>query len=42
LTASYIHFFDLAKEAEPHADSILSHTIFLDDRVKAVVFGFGQ
>ena len=42
MTASYTHILDLAKEAEPPADGILSHTIFLDDRVKAVVFGFWQ
>lgn len=33
---------DLAKEAEPPADGILSRTIFQDDKIKAVVFGFGQ
>jgi quercetin dioxygenase-like cupin family protein len=38
----YIHFLDLAKEAEPPADGILSRTIYQDDQVKAVVFGFGQ
>jgi quercetin dioxygenase-like cupin family protein len=38
----YTHILDLAKEAEPPADGILSRTIFQDDLVKAVVFGFGQ
>jgi quercetin dioxygenase-like cupin family protein len=38
----YKHILDLAKEAEPPADGILSRTIFEDDRMKAVVFGFGQ
>jgi hypothetical protein len=39
---SYIHILDLAKEAEPPGDGILSRTIFQDVRIKAVVFGFGQ
>lgn len=38
----YTHIFDLAKEAEPPADGILSRTIYQDDQTKAVVFGFGQ
>ena len=39
---NYTHILDLAKEAEPPADGILSRTIFQDDQVKAVIFGFGQ
>jgi quercetin dioxygenase-like cupin family protein len=39
---TYTHILDLAKEAEPPADGILSRTIFQDDKLKAVVFGFGQ
>ena len=39
---TYMHILDLAKEAEPPADGILSRTIFQDDKIKAVVFGFGQ
>lgn len=39
---TYTHILDLAKEAEPPADGILSRTIFQDDKIKAVVFGFGQ
>ncbi len=39
---TYTHILDLAKEAEPPADSILSRTVFQDDRIKAVIFGFGQ
>jgi quercetin dioxygenase-like cupin family protein len=42
VTTSYTHLLDLAKEAEPPADGILSRTIFQDDRLKAVLFGFGQ
>jgi quercetin dioxygenase-like cupin family protein len=39
---SYTHILDLAKEAEPPADGILSRPIHQDDKIKAVVFGFGQ
>jgi quercetin dioxygenase-like cupin family protein len=42
MTNTYTHILDLVKEAEPPADGILSRTIFQDDQVKAVVFGFGQ
>jgi quercetin dioxygenase-like cupin family protein len=39
---NYTHILDLVQEAEPPEDGILSRTIFQDDRVKAVIFGFGQ
>lgn len=42
MTTTYTHFLDLAKEAEPPADGVLSKTIYQDDQIKAVVFGFGQ
>jgi len=42
MTTTYTHFLDLAKETEPPADGILSRTIYQDDQVKAVIFGFGQ
>ena len=42
MTTAYTHILDLAKEAEPPADGILSRTVFQNDRLKAVVFGFGQ
>jgi quercetin dioxygenase-like cupin family protein len=42
MSTNYTHFLDLAKEAEPPSDGILSKTIFQDDQVKAVVFGQGQ
>ena len=42
MTNSYTHILDLSKEAEPPSDGILSRTIFQDDFVKAVVFGFGH
>jgi quercetin dioxygenase-like cupin family protein len=39
---AYTHILDLAREAEPPSDGILSRTIYQDERVKAVLFGFGQ
>ena len=39
---TYTHILDLAKEAEPPADGKVSKIVFEDDRIKAVVFGFGQ
>lgn len=33
---------DLAKEVEPPDDGILTRTLYNDDDVKAVIFGFGQ
>ena len=42
MTNNYTYIIDLAKEAEPPADGILSRTLFNDDHVKAVIFGFGQ
>ena len=42
MTTNYTHILDLAKEAESPTDGILSRTIYQDDQIKAVVFGFGQ
>ena len=42
MTASYAHFSDLAKEVQPPDKGILSRTLFSDDRLKAVAFGFAQ
>ena len=39
---NYTHIIDLAKEVEPPDDGILTRTLFNDDDVKAVIFGFGQ
>jgi quercetin dioxygenase-like cupin family protein len=33
---------DLAKDAQPPDKGILSRTVFNDDRLKAVLFGFAQ
>ena len=42
MTTPYTHVLDVAKEAQPPEKGILSRTLFTDDRVKAVIFGFGQ
>ena len=42
MATPYTYILDLAKEADPPADGILSRTVYQDDRVKAAVFGFGQ
>jgi len=36
------HFSDLAKEVQLPDKGILSRTLFNDDRLKVVVFGFAQ
>ena len=42
MTTTYTHFSDLAKEVQPPDKGILSRTLFNDDRLKAVAFGFAQ
>lgn len=42
MNSAYTHFVDLAKEVEPPDDGILTRTLFNDDHVKVVIFGFGQ
>ncbi len=42
MNSNFTHILDLAKEAEPPANGILSRTILQDNQVKGVVFGFGQ
>ncbi len=41
MTPTYLHISDLATQIEPPEDAILSRTLQNDDRVKAVLFGFG-
>ena len=41
MSEHYTHIVDLAKEVEPPGDGILTRTLFDDDQVKAVIFGFG-
>jgi quercetin dioxygenase-like cupin family protein len=40
--SQYTLFLDLAKEVQPPDKGILSRTLFGDDRLKVVLFGFGQ
>ena len=42
MSQGFTHIVDLAKEVEPPEDGILTRTLFNDDNVKAVIFGFGQ
>jgi len=42
MSQEFTHVVDLAKEVEPPADGILTRTLFNNDDVKAVIFGFGQ
>jgi hypothetical protein len=38
----YTLLVDLAKEVQPPEKGILSRTLFNDDWMKAVIFGFGR
>jgi quercetin dioxygenase-like cupin family protein len=40
MSAAYTYFADLAREAVPPPDGILSRTLYQDDHLKAVLFGF--
>lgn len=40
MSPTFTFFADLAKEAAPPPDGILSRTLYNDDQVKVVVFGF--
>ena len=42
MTMTYTHFSDLAKEVQPPDKGILSRTLYNDDRLKVVLFGFAQ
>jgi quercetin dioxygenase-like cupin family protein len=42
MSPSYTHISDLAAQAEPPAQGILSRTIHNDEQLKAVVFGFDE
>ena len=42
MNQSYTHLVDLAKDVEPPKDDILTRTLFNDDHVKTVIFGFGD
>jgi quercetin dioxygenase-like cupin family protein len=40
MDSPYTHFADLAAEVEPPADGTLSRTLYQDDGLKVVLFGF--
>src|SRR5499427_9982200 len=42
MTTTYTLFSDLAKEVQPPDKGILSRTLYNDDRLKVVLFGFAQ
>lgn len=42
MSNDYTHIIDLAKEVEPSDNGILTRTLFNNDEVKAVIFGFGS
>ena len=42
MTTSYTHFSDLTQETQPPDKGILSRTLFSNDRLKVVLFGFAQ
>jgi quercetin dioxygenase-like cupin family protein len=42
MNSGYTHVRDLAKEAQPPEKGILSRTLYQDERLKVVLFGFAQ
>jgi quercetin dioxygenase-like cupin family protein len=42
MTLPYTHLPDLAKEVQPPDKGILSRTLYNDDRLKVIAFGFAQ
>ena len=42
MSPAYTQIANLAAQAEPPAEGILSRTIYNDEQLKAVVFGFDQ
>ena len=42
MTTTYTHFSELAQEVRPPDKGILSRTLYNDDRLKVVLFGFAQ
>jgi len=42
MSQSYTHIVDLAQEVQPPGDGILTRTLFNNDDLKAVVFGFAS
>jgi quercetin dioxygenase-like cupin family protein len=42
MQTNYTYLSDLAKEIQPPVKGILSRTLYNDDRLKVVLFGFAQ
>lgn len=42
MTAQYIHLPNLSQEADIPVNGILSRTLYQDDHVKVVIFGFAE
>jgi quercetin dioxygenase-like cupin family protein len=42
MTTAYTHLGDLSKEVRPPDHGILSRTLFNDEQLKAILFGFAQ
>ena len=42
MTLPYTYFSDLANEVQPPDKSVLSRTLYNEDRLKPVLFGFAQ
>jgi len=42
MNSDYTYIADLANQVEILADGILSRTLYMDDRVKVVIFGFDR
>ena len=42
MSPPYTHIADLVAKAEPPAQGILSRTLYSDEQLKAVVFGFDE
>jgi len=42
MTTAYTYFLDLAREVQPPDKGILSRSLHNDERLKVVIFGFGQ
>jgi quercetin dioxygenase-like cupin family protein len=42
MSEKFTYIADLAKQQEVPVDGIISRTIYVDDQIKAVLFGFGK
>lgn len=42
MSQSYTHIIDLVQKVQPPGDGILTRTLFNDDDLKAIIFGFAS